>query len=165
MTLVAGMLIAAGAAPAAASKPRYLVALGKLENRSGVAAVTTVLRASTRARMSQVPGVEVLADGADASAEGKSRNLPAFTVDGSLTSLDKQQGGDDVGFAARVEYLLRKMPDHKLTGTMRGSASAVADARGVRGQDDLAQLQIDAIAAAIDNALKGASPVLEASTR
>ncbi len=151
------------AAPAV--KPKFLVALGKLENKSGVSTVTAALRTSTRARMAKVPGVEVLADGTDAGAEGKSRNLPAFTVDGTLTKLDKQQGSDNVGYAARVEYLLRKMPDQKLLSTMRGSASAFADAKEIRGQDELAQLQVDAISAAVDSALKSAPPALEAGVK
>ncbi len=154
----------ATSAPAQA-KPKFLVSVGKLENRSGVATATPALRASTRSRMAQVPGVEVLADGTDAGLEGKSRNLPAFTVDGSLTKLDKQEGTDNIGYAARVEYLVRKMPDQKLTGTMRGSAAAFADTKEVRGQSELAQLQSDAIAAAVDSALKGVSPALEAAMR
>jgi hypothetical protein len=141
---------------------KFLVVFGKLENRSGVSTAAPTLKASTRARMAEVPGVEVLADGANAAAEGKSRNLPAFTVDGTLTLLDKQQGKDNIGYQAKVEYLVRKAPDQKLTGTLRGSAAAFADTKEVRGDGELAQLQSDAISAAVDSALKGASPALEA---
>jgi hypothetical protein len=159
----------AAPAPAAApqAKARFLVALGRLENKSGLAVdkLAPALKSNTRSRMSQVPGVEVLADGTDPGVEGKSRNLPAFTVDGSLTKLDKQQGSDNVGYSARVEYVIRKMPEAKLSGTMRGSAAAFADAKEVRGPDELAQLQIDALAAAVEAALKGASPTLEAALR
>jgi hypothetical protein len=149
------------------SKARFLVAFGKLENKSGVAVaqLEPALKSSTRARMAQVPGVELLADGSDASAAGKSRNLPAFVIDGSLTKLDKQQGSDGVGFSAKVEYIVRQMPGHKLTGTMRGSAAALADPRAVRGPDELAQLQLDALSGAVDAALQGASPTLESATR
>jgi hypothetical protein len=156
-------------APAAAPavKPRFLVAMGKLENRSTVsdAAIVGALRSSTRARMAQVPGVEVLADGADPSAEGKSRNLPAFALDGSVTKMDKKLGAKDVGYAARVEYLLRKMPDQVLKGTMAGSAQAVADIKQVKGPSEISQLQLDALAGAVDSALKSASPALEAATK
>jgi hypothetical protein len=154
-------------APAAAAKPKFLVSVGKIENKSGVAGSTLApaLKTSTRSRMALVPGVELLAEGTDPSVEGKSRNLPAFTVDATLTKLDKKEGVDGVGFAARVEYLIRKMPDHKLSGTMSGTAQALADAKQVRGQGELAQLQIDALSAAVDSALKGASPALEAALR
>jgi HEAT repeat protein len=146
----------------AQAKAKFLVSVGKLENRSGISAASSTLKTSTRTRMSQVPGVEVLADGADAAAEGRSRHLPTFTVDGSLTRLDTQQGKDNIGYQAKVEYLVRKLPDQKLTGTLRGSAAAFADTKEVHGDGELAQLQSDAIAAAIDSALKGVSPALEA---
>ncbi len=51
------------------------------------------------------------------------------------------------------------------SASVSGSAQALADARQVRGQGELAQLQTDALAAAVDSALKGASPALEAATR
>jgi hypothetical protein len=149
------------------AKARFLVAVGKVENKSGSTAdkIGAALKASTRTRMAQVPGVEVLADGTDVGAEGKSRNLPAFAVDASITRLDKQQGADNIGYSAKVEYVLRRMPDQKLSGSMRGSAAAFADAKQVRGPDDLVDLQIEALAAAVDAALKGASPSLEAAVR
>lgn len=149
------------------SKPKFLVALGKIENKSGVsgAALVGAFKDSTRARMAQVPGVEVLAEGADPSAEGKSRNLPAFALDGSLTQLAKRQGDGGVGYAARVEFLIRKMPDQTLKGTMSGAAQALADVKQIRGSSEMDQLQRDALAAAVDGALKGAGPALEAATR
>lgn len=149
------------------SKPRFLISLGRLENRSGVSApeVATALKTATRAKMAAVPGIEVLSDGTDIVAASKSRNLPAFTVDGSLTELAKKQSRDGVSFSARVEYLIRKMPEHSLKGTMSGNAKAQAETNEIRGQSQLAQLQIDAVGAAIDSALRGASPALEAAAR
>ncbi len=162
-----GRLSAAPAAAAPATKARFLVAMGKLENRSAVpgADLLDALKAGTRTRMAQVPGVEVLADGADPGAAGKTRNLPAFALDGSITKMDKKQGPKDVGYAARVEYILRKMPDQVLKGTLAGAAQAVADLVQVRGQSELSQLQLDALAGAVDSALKGASPTLEAAAK
>lgn len=157
----------ATASKASTSKPRFLVALGRLENRSGsgTAEVATALRAATRAKMAAVPGIEILSDGTDITAASTSRNLPAFTVDGSLTQLVKKQSRDGVSFSARVEYLIRKMPEQSLKGTMSGNAQAQADTKEIHGQSELAQLQIDVVGAAIDSALKGASPALEAAAR
>ena len=148
-------------------KAKFLVSLGKVENKSGVTGPTLLgaLKASARSRIAQIPGVEVLADGADAAAEGKSRNLPAFALDGSLTQLAKKQGSDGVGYAARVEFLIRKVPDQTLKGTMSGVASALADAAQVRGPSELNQLQMDALDAAVDGALKNASSALAAAMR
>jgi hypothetical protein len=156
-----------GAPGAAATKTKFLVSVGKIENKSGVSAatLTPALKASTRSRVAQVPGVELLDEGADPGAAARSRNLPAFTLDASLTQLSKRQGSDGVGYSARVEYLIRKMPDQALKGTMAGAAAAVADASQVRGPTELGQLQLEALAAAVDAALKGATPAFEAATR
>jgi hypothetical protein len=148
-------------------KPKYLVSVGKLDNKSGVsgASLLGALRESTRERMAQVPGVEVLDDGADVGAASKSRNLPAFALDGSITQLKKKQATGSIAYAARVEYLIRKMPDHTLKGTMMGAAQATADTAQVRGPAELTQLQLDAVAGAVDGALRGAGKALEAATR
>ncbi|MFT3771998.1 MAG: HEAT repeat domain-containing protein [Minicystis sp.] len=148
-------------------KAKFLVSLGKLENKSGVTgpALLGALKASARSRIAQVPGVEVVADGTDAAAEGKSRNLPAFALDGSLTQLAKKQGSEGVGYAARVEFLIRKVPDQTLKGTMSGAAQALADAKQVKGTSELTQLQMDALDAAVDGALKNASSALAAAMR
>jgi len=150
----------------AAAKVKFLVSLGKFENRSGVkdTAIGGVLRDQTRARVSQVPGVELLAEGADMAATAKSRKLPAFTLDGSLLQLAKGQSGPDVTYSAKVEYLIRKMPEQSLKGSMSGAAKALADAKAVRGPGEHAALQRDAVAGAVESALRGASPALEAAS-
>jgi hypothetical protein len=158
----------AGPAPARpAGKAKFIVALGKIENKSGVsgAGLVGALRSSTRARIALVAGAEIVAEGADPVAEGKSRNLPALAIDGSLTKLTQQQGKNDIGYAAGVEYIIRKMPDQTLKGTMKGAASAIADAKQVKGQEQLSQLQLDALSAAVDVALKNASPTFEAAAK
>jgi hypothetical protein len=48
---------------------------------------------------------------------------------------------------------------------MSGAAQAVADAKQVRGQSELTQLQIDALSAAVDGALKGAGSALAAAAK
>ena len=148
-------------------KAKFVVGLGKLENKSGVSGsdIMPALKSATREKMAQVPGVEVVADGADVSSASKSRGLPGFLVDGSLVQLAKKQNSDGVGYAARVEYLIRRMPDQALKGTMSGNAQALADANQVRGQSELSQLQSDALAAAVESALKGMSPTLEAAVK
>ncbi|MCC6556466.1 MAG: HEAT repeat domain-containing protein [Polyangiaceae bacterium] len=151
---------------APSAKVKFLVSLGKFENRSGVkdTAIGGLLKDETRAKVAQVPGIELLAEGADLAATAKSRKLPAFTLDGSVTQLAKGQSGADVTYSAKVEYLIRKMPEQALKGSMSGAAKALADARQVRGPSELLQLQRDALAGAVESALKGASPALEAAS-
>ena len=148
-----------------AGKPKFLVALGRIDARTRDASpgLVNILRSATRTRISQVPGVELLADGADASAEAKSRKMPVLYIDGALTQLSKAQKANDVSYSARVEYLIRKIPEQSLKGTITGRAEALADARAVKGQNELSQLQSDAVAAAVDSAMKGASISFEAA--
>jgi HEAT repeats len=149
-----------------AAKARFLVSLGKFENRSGVrdAKLDAVLRDRTRAQVAQVPGVEVLAEGADIGAAGKSRKLPAFKLDGTVLHLSKRQGNDGISFSAKVEYMISEMPGQTLKGSMSGSARALAEAGKIRGQSELSQLQMDAVAGAVESALRGATPALEAAS-
>ncbi|WP_437752111.1 HEAT repeat domain-containing protein [Sorangium sp. So ce1389] len=148
------------------ARARFLVSLGKFENRSGVkdAMLGSLLRQHTRSRVSQFADIEIVADGTDVAAEGKTRKLPAFTLDGSVTQLSKRQGADGVGYAAKVEYVIREMPSQTLKGSMIGSAQAVAEARRASGRRELAQLQSDAVAGAIESALQRAPLALEAAS-
>lgn len=151
---------------ASSTKARFLVSLGKFENRSGVkdAMIGSQLKQQTRNRVAQFADIEIVADGTDVAAAGKSRKLPAFTLDGSVTQLSKRQGSDGIGFSARVEYVIREMPSQTLKGSMTGSAQAVAEARRARGRRELAQLQTDAVAGAIESALQRAPLALEAAS-
>ncbi|WP_437669715.1 HEAT repeat domain-containing protein [Sorangium sp. So ce131] len=150
---------------AASPKARFLVSLGKFENRSAVkdARLGSLLRQHTRDLVTQFADIEVVADGADVAAEGKNRKLPAFKLDGSVTQLNRRHGADGVGFAAKVEFVIREMPSQSLKGSISGSAQAVADAARARGGREIAQLQSDAVAGAIESALKGAPLALEAA--
>lgn len=155
------------AAPKTASKARFLVAIGKMENKSGVngPAITSHLKASTRMQLAQIPGAEVLADGTDINTEGKSRGLPVFALDGSLTRLTKGHSGSDISYSAKVEYLIRQVPDQSLKGTVSGAAQALASVSMLKGERELAQLQAEAVSAAVETAMKGAPPALEAATK
>lgn len=148
-------------------RTKFLVALGRVDARTREASpgIMNTLRAATRSKIAQVPGVELLADGADAGVESKSRGLPVLFVDCALTQLARGESKSDVSYAARVEYLIRKVPDQTLKGTMTGRAEAAADARAVRGRGELAQLQVDAVTAAVDSAMKGATISFESAAR
>lgn len=150
----------------ASSRARFVVSLGKFENRSGVkdATLGSLLRQHTRSRVAQFADIEIVADGADVAAVGKSRKLPAFTLDGSVTQLSKRHGADGIGYAAKVEFVIREMPSQTLKGSMIGSAQAVAEVRRAKGRRELTQLQNDAVAGAIESALQRAPLALEAAS-
>lgn len=151
----------------APSKARFLVAVGKIENKSGVSgpALTSLFKQSTRTQLAQIPGAEVLAEGSDIGAQGKSRGLPVFALDGSLTRLTRGQSGSDVSYSAKVEYLIRQVPEQSLKGSVTGAAQALASSSALKGERELALLQAEAVSAAVETAMKGAPPALEAATK
>lgn len=144
-------------------KTKFLVQIGRLDNKSGTnsAAVSNAFKAAARERLGSLPGIELLADSADPSAEAKKRQLPAIVLDGNLMKLSKAKDGSDVGFQAHVEFMIRKLPDQSLKGSVIGDAKALADAAAVRGEREISQLQVDAVTAATQSALKGAPKAIE----
>jgi hypothetical protein len=126
--------------------------------------VNQAFRSAARDKLSTVPGVELLGDSADLAAESKKRSLPGVTLDGKLTKLTKSKSGGDVGYNAHVEFMLRKTPDETLKGSVAGDANAFANAAAV-GDAELSQLQVDAVTAATQQALKGAPTAIEAAVK
>jgi hypothetical protein len=155
-----------GGGGSGSSRAKFLVQVGRIDVRAGGATYNVAtLKAATRDKMAALPGVEIVADGADVGAASQSRGLPGFTVDGSLTRLAKATSSGGVSVSARVEYLVKKMPDHALKATMSGTAEAEADQREIRGAKEMEQLQQDAVNAAVDSAFKQANRAFESSSK
>jgi hypothetical protein len=146
---------------ASSSKARVLVKIGKLLNKSGAKGKDVVgrFKGATRAEAQKIPGVEVLADGDDARATGKKRGLPVLTLDGTLRDLAPRAKG---GVQAEVEYVVKR--EQALKGSVKGKG-AVEDGASVRGAEQERELQDQALAAAIESALRGAPAVILASTQ
>lgn len=145
---------------------KFLVQLGKLQNKTdfSTSTVNTAFRKAARERISSISGVELLSDSEDLAAESQSRGLPAMILDGNLTKLTKTTSGGDVGFAAHVDFSVRKIPDQSLKATVGGDAKALAAAGSV-GESELQILQVDAVTAATQSALKGAPTAIEAAAK
>ncbi len=154
-----------GGSSAPAGRAKFLVQLGRIDIRGGAVYNAASLKAATRSKMASLPGVEVVSDGADVGAASQSRGLPGFTLDGSLTKLAKGQSSGAISVSARVEYLVKKMPDHTIKATMAGNAEAEADQREIHGAKEMDQLQQDAVNAAVDSAFKQAGRAFEASAK
>lgn len=146
---------------------KFLITVGRLENKSGVSSsnVSSAFKSAVRSKISALPGVELLGESTDATVESKRRKLPTVTLDGNLLKLQKSAAGTDVGFAAKVEFVIRKVPEHSLKGSVSGDARALANAGSVRGDKEMNQLQVDAVTAAVESALKGAPIALEAAAK
>jgi hypothetical protein len=150
----------------AKSRARFLVSIGKLQNKSSTssAAIDRAFKRAAVDRLSSVPGVELVTDSSDVAAEAKRRGLPGVMLDGNLTKLTKSTAGSDVGYAAHVEFIVRKVPEQSLKASVTGDAKALAAAAAC-GEKELSQLQIDAVTAATESALKGAPSAIEAAAK
>ncbi len=146
-------------------KAKVLVQMGRLENKSGNPKLGPAFQKIARDELSRLPGVELLGEAADAAVESKRRRLPTVALDGRLVQVQKAQSSREIGYSAKVEFLIRKLPDQALKGTVRGDARASTDPRAVKSPSEHALLQEDAVVAAVQSALKGAPTALEAAGR
>lgn len=146
-------------------KAKVLVQMGRLENKSGNPKLGPAFQKIARDELSRLPGVELLGEAADAALESKRRRLPTVALDGRLVQVQKAQSSREIGYSAKVEFLIRKLPDQALKGTVRGDARASTDPRAVKSPSEHALLQEDAVVAAVQSALKGAPTALEAAGR
>jgi hypothetical protein len=145
---------------------KVLVKVGELKNLTGSHGdrLAATFRGATRARAAALPGVEVLGDAAEARAEAAARKLPVLVLDGVLNRLAQGAQGEQLMVSAQVEYVFRKMPEHALTGSVRGTARALDNA--VRGdQSRVAQLEVQAVEGAVESAMRGAPDVMQQALR
>jgi HEAT repeat protein len=146
-------------------KAKVIVALGKLENKTGNAKVSSHFQAAAKAELAKIPGVQVATSDNDAVEKAKAMKLPTIALDGRLVQLQKEKAGSDVGFQARVEFVIRKIPEQSLKASVKGNAKALLDARAVKGDKELSQLQADAVTAAVQSALSGSSKAMEEAAK
>jgi hypothetical protein len=142
-------------------KTKVVVAMGKLENKSGNAKVSSHFQSVAKAELAKIPGVQVATSDNDAIEKAKAMKVPTIALDGRLVTLQKQKEGSEVGFNAKVEFVVRKLPEQSLKASVKGNAKALLDARAVKGDADLSQLQADAVTAAVQSAFSGAPKVIE----
>lgn len=142
-------------------KTKVVVAMGKLENKSGNTKVSSHFQSVAKAELAKIPGVQVATSDNDAIEKAKSMKVPTIALDGRLVTLQKEKAGSDIGFNAKVEFVVRKIPEQSLKASVKGNAKALLDARAVKTDAELSQLQADAVTAAVQSAFSGANKVLE----
>jgi HEAT repeat protein len=149
----------------ATKKTRVIVSVSRVENKSGDAKISKAFQTAVKSEVARLPGVEVMASEAEAVAQAKQRQLPTLALDARLTHLSKSNSGSDVAVAAKVELLIRKIPEQALKATVKGDAKALINSKSVKGESDLTELREDAVKAAVASALKGAPTAIEAATK
>ena len=145
--------------------PKVLVKIGKMKNGKGVRSsrhLGTLARAS-REKFGELPGVSVI-DDADAAANGK-KKVPVVMVTGQLRRLKTSREGSAVVFSASVEYIVHRMPEQSILGTVSGSASTKASESEAKDKKKSAELENIVVAAAIDSAVRRAPEALAAASK
>jgi hypothetical protein len=143
------------------ARAKYLVELGELRNLTGARGerLAAQFRGATRARAAAIPGVELVNDSSEGRREAASRKLPLLLLDGVLNNLSQGRDGERTIVSAQVEYIFRKIPEHALTGSVRGTARALETAKLV-DPDRVAQLELQALEGAVESAMRGAPDVM-----
>jgi hypothetical protein len=151
----------------AVEKPRVLVKLGKMKNGSGVGSSALIgeLEQASRRKFRDLPGVEVVAEDDDVNTQAKRKRLPAVMVTGRIRKLRAAREGEQIVYSASVEYVVHRMPDQALMGTVSGSASARASPDEANNRERSAELRSAVLEAAIASAMRRAPEALLAAVR
>ncbi len=149
------------------SKPsgaKILIEVGQMSNgTTGSKTLVWHFEQTSRSKLGEIPGVEVLEDGVDSKAQSTKRRLPVVKVTGKLRKLVRSKEGSEVVYSAKVEFVVHKMPGNAIKGTVSGTARASTSAAGARNKRKLAQLRREAIAAAVSSALRRAPEAIRAA--
>jgi hypothetical protein len=137
----------------------YVVAIGTMKNSTTVRgeALAAVLRNATKQKASSMPKVAV-ADVGDALVmkQAFEKKVPVLALDGVVLKISQGQNGNLVTLQAQVEFSLRRVSDQSLKGLLSGSATAMDSVRAIGNQARMAELQDQAIAGAVESALRNA---------
>ncbi|MEI9939320.1 MAG: HEAT repeat domain-containing protein [Pseudomonadota bacterium] len=150
-------------------KPKVLIKIGIMKNGSGVKSkkIENELADSSRRKLSELPGVRVLAaDGSGSGAStGKPSTVPMVMVTGNVSELKAQHQGRSITYSASVEYVLHTMPEQAIAAKVSGRASATATPKDTEDASVLAEIRRSVLEAAIASALRRAPPALLAAAR
>lgn len=137
----------------------YVVQLGTMKNSTAVRgdALAQVLRKATKEKASSLPKT-VVADIGDAATlkAATDKKVPVLALDGTVLKIVQGTNGGAVTCQAQVEFALRRVSDQTLKGLLTGSATSMDSVRSVGNQARIAELQDQAVEAAVESALRGA---------
>jgi hypothetical protein len=150
---------------AKADAPKVLVKMGKMRNGKEVKTQRHLgtLEKTSREKFQELPGVHVV-DSEEPAASGK-KKVPMVMVSGQLRQLGTSRDGAEVVFSASVEYVVTRMPEQALVGTVSGSASTKASQNDARDKKKSAELEDIVVAAAIESAVRRAPQALAAASK
>jgi hypothetical protein len=140
--------------PPLSPEVRFVVRLGTMRNAAGVRGdeVRRVLHDAARARARALRGAAVIESDASLLQQAAERHLPVITIDGNVTQLTESRVAGNLEVQARVEFTVRH--DQTLKGTLSGGATTFGSGPSISDQGRR-QLQDDAVAGAVQSALRG----------
>ncbi len=144
--------------------PKVLVKIGKMKNGREVTSkrYLATLEKASREKFGEIPGVALI-DDTNAAQNGK--KVPVLMVTGQLRKLKTSREGSEVVYSASVEYIVHRMPEQSILGTVSGSASTKASPSEARDKAKSAELERTVLNAAIESAIRRAPEALAAATR
>lgn len=146
----------------AIARAKLVVRLGRLRvvGARDSARATRELVECSRAKLGELPGVVVLADG-----EEPAGNVPVVMVTGALHRAVTPGSSSGATVSARVDYVLHRMPEQDIAGTVTGSAKAKAARDEMQSSRRDAELTSMVLEAAVESAMRRASEALLAAAR
>ena len=159
--------IAALEGSSAGSRPRVLIKVGPMKNGTSVRSTELVgaLEQTSRLKLAELPGVEVVEPDSDVNKLAKKKRLPAILLTGRIRTLNAERDGRHVVYSASVEYIVHRMPEQSLMGTVSGSASARASPEEARDKKRSADIRSQVLEAAVASAMRRASEAFSAAVR
>lgn len=144
------------------SSVKLIVKMGRMRTGKDVRSkLAGDLESASREKFGELPGVKVIDDGQSAEAGDKGKKMVMVT--GLLRKLNESAEGSEVVISASVEYVVHRMPEQAIAGTVTGSASTRASKAEVKRR--AGELQKMVLAAAVASAVKRAPEALAAATR
>jgi hypothetical protein len=147
---------------------RYLVELGSMRNHSGVGGargeeLEQVLADAARTRAQAMRGTVLIDDGDDSlRRQAAARHVPVITLDGNVMQIAEARVGGGTQVQVHVEFAVRR--GQTLKGTVSGTATTFGPG-GEITDEGRNKLQQDAVAAAVQSALRGAEEGLLVAAR
>jgi hypothetical protein len=144
-------------------RPRVLVKLGSSHARAST--VERQVLVSSRRRLDAVPGIQVLPDDEEVARAAEQQDIPVVMVTTRIEKLLLEGDGADLVYAARVEYLVHRMPGEALAARVAGSASETASREEVGNFTKNAELRRSVLDAAVRSAMRNAPRALFAAAQ
>jgi hypothetical protein len=148
---------------------RYLVSLGSMRNHSAIVGargdeLEQVLADAAKSRAQAMRGTLLVDDDTDETLlrQAAARHVPVITLDGNVMQVAESRVGGGTQVQVHVEFAVRR--GQTLKGTVSGAATTFGQG-GEMTEESRRKLQQDAVAAAVQSALRGAEDGLLVAAR